>query len=41
MREAASSIPDAHTIEFDVGHHVHRAAPEAFASAVLDFLGYP
>ncbi|WP_020667496.1 alpha/beta fold hydrolase [Amycolatopsis nigrescens] len=38
IQETAAAIPDARMVEIEVGHHVHREAPAAFAEAVLDFL---
>lgn len=38
LREAAASMRSARVVEIPVGHHIHSAAPEAFAAAVIPFL---
>ena len=39
LDEVAARIPDCAMVTVDGGHHVHRAEPEAFAGAVLGWLG--
>ena len=38
VADLVSTIPDARLVTLDTGHLVHAAAPEAFVTAVLDFL---
>ncbi|WP_424185227.1 alpha/beta fold hydrolase [Actinokineospora sp. G85] len=38
LHESAKAIPDARVVEINVGHHVHREAPEEFTQALLSFL---
>jgi pimeloyl-ACP methyl ester carboxylesterase len=38
LRAAAALMPSARVVEIPVGHHIHRAAPDEFAAAVVPFL---
>ncbi|MET0842627.1 MAG: alpha/beta fold hydrolase [Mycetocola sp.] len=39
LAEASALIPDCMLLEIPAGHHIHECQPDAFADAVLDWLG--